>query len=177
MTVVAAFALGIELLTVPGFSFGALLAITGVHTIIGVGEAILTAVILGYFVKANPKLVSLLGEHREAQPDEEDIEREDELTEEEQRSWLARQTVPVLLTSIAIVAFLILSGLASGNPDGFEWALFVFAGVPEPAVAFEGIFAFLEESPLVDVLTGTIGIAAVLGLGYLLFKFATRKKD
>ncbi len=176
-TVGAALVLGFELYTVPGFSSGALLAITGIHAIIGVGEAILTVVILGYFVKANPKLVSFLGEDGTRVPAEEEAEKEVGLTEDEQRSWLARQTVPVLLTSIAVVAFLILSGLASGNPDGFEWALFIFAGVAEPEAAFEGVFAFLEESPLVDVLTGTIGILAVLGLGYLLFKFATRKKD
>jgi hypothetical protein len=101
---------------------------------------------------------------------------EAEPTEEEQKSWLVRQTVPVLVTSIALVAFLILAGFASGNPDGFEWALFVFAGVPEPEGVFGGIFAFLQESPIVDVLTGVLGIIAVLGLGVLLFRFATRKK-
>ena len=74
------------------------------------------------------------------------------------------------------VAFLIFAGLASGNPDGFEWALFVFAGIPEPEGVFEGLFAFLQESPVVDVLTGLLGIAAVLGLGLLFFRFVTRKK-
>jgi cobalt/nickel transport system permease protein len=166
-TVLAAIVLGLELFTVPGFSFEALMAITWVHVIIAIGEGILTAVILGYFVKANPSLVMLLKEEEkpEAEP-----------TEEEQKSWLVRQTVPVLVTSIALVAFLILAGFASGNPDGFEWALFVFAGVPEPEGVFGGIFAFLQESPIVDVLTGVLGIIAVLGLGVLLFRFATRKK-
>jgi cobalt/nickel transport system permease protein len=167
-TVLAAVVLGLELFTVPGFSFEALLAIIWVHVIIAVGEGILTAVILGYFVKANPRLVLLLKEDEE--------KPEEEPTEEEQKSWLLRQTAPVLVTSIALVAFLILAGLASGNPDGFEWALFIFAGVPEPEGAFGGIFAFLQESPIVDFLTGFVGIIAVLGLGVLLFRFATRKK-
>jgi hypothetical protein len=45
---------------VPGFGLEALAAITVVHAIIGVGEAILTFVILLYFVKANPKVISFL---------------------------------------------------------------------------------------------------------------------
>jgi cobalt/nickel transport system permease protein len=59
-TVVAAIILGLELLVVPAFGAEALLAITGVHAIIGIGEAILTFVILLYFVKANPRVISFL---------------------------------------------------------------------------------------------------------------------
>ncbi|MHA1928154.1 MAG: energy-coupling factor ABC transporter permease [Candidatus Thorarchaeota archaeon] len=59
-TVIAAFVLGLELLTVDGFGIEALFLITGVHGIIGIGEAILTSVILLYFVKAKPKVISFL---------------------------------------------------------------------------------------------------------------------
>ncbi|MFW9912542.1 MAG: energy-coupling factor ABC transporter permease [Candidatus Thorarchaeota archaeon] len=59
-TVVAAFVLGLELLSVSGFNEIALAAITGVHAIIGVGEAILTSVILIYFVRAKPEIISFL---------------------------------------------------------------------------------------------------------------------
>ena len=59
-TVVAAFVLGLELLSVSGFNELALAAITGVHLIIGVGEAILTSAILLYFVRAKPRLISFL---------------------------------------------------------------------------------------------------------------------
>ncbi|MFO7835985.1 MAG: energy-coupling factor ABC transporter permease [Candidatus Thorarchaeota archaeon] len=59
-TIIAAMLLGIELLTVPGFGFESLIAITSVHVIIAVGEAILTFVILLYFVKSRPELVSFL---------------------------------------------------------------------------------------------------------------------
>jgi cobalt/nickel transport system permease protein len=62
VTVLAGFLLGFQLLTVPGFGFEALAAITGVHAIIGVGEAILTFVILMYFVKAKPQIISFLKE-------------------------------------------------------------------------------------------------------------------
>jgi cobalt/nickel transport system permease protein len=60
VTVAAAFVLGLQLLTVAGFNLTALAAITGVHVVIGVGEAILTSIILIYFVKANPQLVMFL---------------------------------------------------------------------------------------------------------------------
>jgi cobalt/nickel transport system permease protein len=61
-TVLAAFVLGLELLTVPGFGFPALSAITIVHVFIGIGEAVLTFVILLYFVKAKPQVISFLKE-------------------------------------------------------------------------------------------------------------------
>jgi hypothetical protein len=58
--VISAFILGLELLTVPGFGIEGLIAITGIHVIIGVGEAILTFVILLYFIRAKPSLISFL---------------------------------------------------------------------------------------------------------------------
>jgi len=62
VTVLAAIVLGIQLLTVTGFSFAALAAITLVHVFIGVGEAILTFVILLYFVRVKPQVISFLKE-------------------------------------------------------------------------------------------------------------------
>lgn len=59
-TVVTAFILGLELLTIPGLSFEFVFIITGIHGIIAIGEAILTFVILLYFVKATPKVVAFL---------------------------------------------------------------------------------------------------------------------
>ena len=60
--VLAAIVLGLELLTVPGFGLTALSAITLVHVFIGIGEAVLTFVILLYFVKAKPQVISFLKE-------------------------------------------------------------------------------------------------------------------
>jgi cobalt/nickel transport system permease protein len=59
-TVGTAFVLGLELLTIPGLSFDFVYIITGIHGVIGLGEAILTFVILLYFVKAAPKMISFL---------------------------------------------------------------------------------------------------------------------
>ncbi len=167
VTVTAAFVLGLELFTVPGFSIEALGAITGVHVIIGIGEAILTAVILGYFVKANPKLVLFLREERAEEELSEDVEIEQES--------LLRQSIPVMVVSVALAFILILFGLASENPDGFEWALFVFAGVAEPEHGFEGIWAFLEGGPFLDVLTALVGIVAIIGIGYVVFQRAAHQ--
>ncbi|MFW9920822.1 MAG: energy-coupling factor ABC transporter permease [Candidatus Thorarchaeota archaeon] len=58
--IASAFVLGMELLTIPGLSFDFVIIITGIHGIIAVGEAILTFVILLYFVRAKPSLVSFL---------------------------------------------------------------------------------------------------------------------
>ena len=59
-TVVAAFVLGLELLTIPGLGFEFVYIITSIHGIIAIGEAILTFVILLYFVKAAPNMISFL---------------------------------------------------------------------------------------------------------------------
>ncbi len=61
-TVSAAFVLGLELFTVPGFGVAALSAITVIHAFIGIGEAVLTFMILLYFVKAKPQVISFLKE-------------------------------------------------------------------------------------------------------------------
>jgi cobalt/nickel transport system permease protein len=60
--VLAAFVLGLELLTVPGFGVAALSTITLVHAFIGIGEAVLSSMILLYFVKAKPQVISFLKE-------------------------------------------------------------------------------------------------------------------
>ncbi|NWF94806.1 MAG: energy-coupling factor ABC transporter permease, partial [Candidatus Thorarchaeota archaeon] len=59
-TVAVAFVLGLEMLTVPGVPLQFVGVITAVHAVIGFGEAFLTYVILLYFVKARPSIVSFL---------------------------------------------------------------------------------------------------------------------
>ena len=59
-TLGTAFVLGLELLTIPGLSFEFVYIITGIHGFIALGEAILTFVILLYFVKAKPKMIAFL---------------------------------------------------------------------------------------------------------------------
>lgn len=92
------------------------------------------------------------------------------------RKETIRYVLPLILV-IAIVTAVILVGAASQNPDGFEWALFDFAGVGEPEGGFEGIWAFLGEGMGVEIFTGITGIVAILLLGYGLFWLTSRKTE
>ncbi|MDH4212925.1 MAG: energy-coupling factor ABC transporter permease [Candidatus Thorarchaeota archaeon] len=165
VTTSAAFVLGLELLTVPGFGIEALAAITGVHIIIGLGEAILTSIILLYFVKANPHLISFLKDDSEEVEEQEDNKL--------QPGYPIKKVASVLAFSIIVITSVILIGLASQSPDGFEWALFVYAGIPEPENGFQGLWSFLGENQFVNAFTGSVGIIAVLGLAYLIFRKST----
>ncbi len=78
---------------------------------------------------------------------------------------------------IIIVPLVIVLGIASQNPDGFEWSLFDFAGVTEPEGGFGGIWSFLGEGVAVDLITGVIGIVAILILGYAFFWMTSRKSE
>jgi cobalt/nickel transport system permease protein len=166
VTVAAAFVLGLQLLTVDGFGIEALFAITTIHVFIGIGEAVLTSVILLYFMKANPDMISLISDAK------------DKLVEEaEGRRWLPKEVLVPVAVSIVLVSFTIMTGLASSNPDGFEWALFEFAGVTEPEVGYAGLWSFLSESSLVDVLTGSIGIILLLAFAGLVFRRTSKRHD
>ncbi|MGY5854809.1 MAG: hypothetical protein RTU92_14670 [Candidatus Thorarchaeota archaeon] len=84
--------------------------------------------------------------------------------------------IPVTLFLIVAVGLLIITGLASGLPDGFEWAFFEFSEVGEPESDFTGIWGFLGEGEMVDAFTSAIGIVIVLVLGILLFKAVSKKE-
>ncbi|MHA2139961.1 MAG: energy-coupling factor ABC transporter permease [Candidatus Thorarchaeota archaeon] len=165
VTVSAAFLLGLQLLTVPGFGTEALFAISSIHVIIGVGEAILTSVILLYFVKAKPNLVSFLRKSRteEVTTTEEPLKKE--LT--------TRPLITSAIIAVALVGLALFSGFASENPDGFEWAFFEFAGIADPQFGFSGIWSQFGEGPIIDMVAGSIGIIAAMGLGVILFRRAS----
>ncbi|MFW9799130.1 MAG: energy-coupling factor ABC transporter permease [Candidatus Thorarchaeota archaeon] len=174
VTVSAAFVLGLQLLSVDGFGQIALVAITSVHVPIGIGEAVLTSVILLYFVKAKPSLVSFLRGSDESEstaisPSRSE-EGEEDLTPALQNENPVKPLVITATITIVLVAVAVLSGFASSNPDGFEWTLFDLAGVPEPEGGFAGIWFSIGEGPILDVVTGSIGILAVFGLGILAFR-------
>ncbi len=92
-----------------------------------------------------------------------------------ERDTLTKFVLPAIIVVSVIISILILCGLASENPDGFEWTFFDFAGISEPEGGFEGIWSFLGEGPFVDVISGVLGIVIVLILGYLVFWFTSRK--
>ena len=174
VTVSAAFVLGLELFTVPGFGIEALTAITIVHAIIGVGEAILTSVIFLYFVKANPQLIALLNEEPKVKQ-EKRIDEDQVIEAEVSPRFPLKHVVAILAFTVVVISSVIIIGVASQNPDGFEWALFQFAGVPEPEHGFAGIWAFLGENQFISTFTGMVGIIAVLSLAFLLFRKSSSK--
>ncbi|MHA2211064.1 MAG: energy-coupling factor ABC transporter permease, partial [Candidatus Thorarchaeota archaeon] len=171
VTVSAAFLLGLQLLTVPGFGTEALIALTSVHVIIGIGEAILTTVILLYFVKAKPNLVSFLRPSATHEIDTAEEPAQDR--EPAKRETSLRPLIVSTVLVISLVGLAIFSGFASDNPDGFEWAFFEFAGISDPEVGFPGIWSQFEEGPVIDMVTGSIGILTALGLGFFLFRRAS----
>ncbi|MFX1559526.1 MAG: PDGLE domain-containing protein [Promethearchaeota archaeon] len=93
------------------------------------------------------------------------------------RNTVVRVIIPALIVLFALISVLILTGFASENPDGFEWSLFEWAGITEPESGFGGIFAFLGEGPLVDVVTGGIGIVLILIIAYLFFRITSRRTE
>ncbi len=82
VTIASAFILGLELLTIPGLGIEFVFIITGIHAIIAIGEAILTFVILLYFVKAKPSLISFLKDSDTGKALRRDAKRESILAEE-----------------------------------------------------------------------------------------------
>jgi hypothetical protein len=92
------------------------------------------------------------------------------------RSEIIKYGAPLVL-AIVLVTAVIMLGLASQNPDGFEWTLFDFAGISEPAGGFQGIWAFLGETTVTEVATGMIGIVTLLILGYSFFWATSRKNE
>ncbi len=59
-TVVSAAVLGVEILTIPGVSLAVSAVLVGIHAVIAVGEAILTFLLISYFVKARPASLFLM---------------------------------------------------------------------------------------------------------------------
>lgn len=83
--------------------------------------------------------------------------------------------IPALIVIIAIIAVVILGGIASGNPDGFEWAFFEFAGIHEPEEGFS-LFSF-GEGPVADLVAGITGIGIILVAALACFWFTSRKSE
>jgi hypothetical protein len=92
------------------------------------------------------------------------------------RSEIIKYGAPLVL-AIVLVTAVIMLGLASQNPDGFEWTLFDFVGVAKPEGGFQGIWAFLGETTVAEVATGMIGIVTLLVLGYAFFWITSRKSE
>jgi cobalt/nickel transport system permease protein len=123
-------------------------AMLGVHALIGLGEALITVAALTFIFQTRPDLL-------------------DETSPSAQggRGWV----VAGILVSLAVV---LLSPLASANPDGLERVAtdmgFIAAGQSSPfEIIPDYTLPLLGSTPLSTILAGLVGVLVVLVLVYL----------
>lgn len=120
-----------------------------VHALIGIGEALITVAALAFIMKVRPDI--LAGE------------------KETQKGGIGWVVVGILIT----LAVVVISPLASSNPDGLERVAedlgFLNTGQSAP---FELIpdytLPFFGETPLSTIAAGLIGVLVVLGIIFML---------
>lgn len=123
-------------------------AMLGVHALIGVGEALITVAALGFILQSRPDLLG-----------------EGSASSEGGRGWVI---VGVVISLIVVL----LSPLASGDPDGLERVAidmgFIDSGQSAPyEVIPDYTLPFLGETPVSTIAAGAIGVLVVLGLAIL----------
>jgi cobalt/nickel transport system permease protein len=153
----------------------------GWHTLIGIGEAIITGLTVGAVVAVRPDLVYAARHLRPAllvrQPDGSMVPAAVEHSDQPPRRV---RTIVVVGTAVALVLAGIVSFFANGNPDGLEY---VAADQGFLATAREhllGDFALADYGGVGDVPVGVAGVLGVLitiGLGRLVFRWAARRSD
>jgi cobalt/nickel transport system permease protein len=120
-------------------------AMLGVHVLIGIGEAIITVAALAFIEQTRPDLLT-----------------EKATSEKGGRGWVV---VGVLVSLLAVL----LSPLASANPDGLERVAedmgFLQLGQSAPyQILPDYTVPFLGETPLSTIVAGAVGALVLLGL-------------
>jgi cobalt/nickel transport system permease protein len=132
-------------------------AMLGVHAVIGLGEALITVAALTFIERTRPDLIA---PEQHANPG---------------TGWV----IAGLLVSLAVV---LLSPLASADPDGLERVAedlgFIDrgGGLPPYAVLPDYTVPFLGETPLSTILAGVIGVLVVAGLTILVVRAIRRSR-
>lgn len=121
------------------------IAMLGVHAVIGIGEALITVAALSFIFRTRPDLLG-----------------EGSASAEGGRGWI----IAGVVVSLIVV---LLSPLASANPDGLERVAidmgFIDAGQAAPfEIIPDYTVPFLGETPLSTILAGAIGALIVLGI-------------
>ena len=122
-------------------------AMLGVHALIGVGEALITVAALTFIFQTRPDLLD-----------------EKSVAAQNGRGWI----VIGLVISLIVV---LLAPFASANPDGLERVAtdmgFINSGQPAPyEILPDYTIPFLGETPLSTILAGVAGALVVLGTAY-----------
>jgi cobalt/nickel transport system permease protein len=133
-------------------------AMLGVHALIGVGEVLITVAALTFILQTRPDLLEA-----------------GSATAPSGRGWV----VVGVLVSLAVV---LLSPLASANPDGLERVAidmgFIESGQSAPyEILPDYTIPFLGETPLSTILAGVAGVLVVLGLVYLAGRSLQKRKS
>jgi len=137
-----------------------LIAMGGVHALIGIGEGLITAAIIATVLAARPDIVYGAG----------DLARE----EERQRPRVGRFVLVGVGAALVVAAFL--SPFANSSPDGLE-RVAQDTGFSETAQATPA-----ESSPLADyggsgigtAVAGVLGVGIAFGVGYAALRVAKR---
>jgi cobalt/nickel transport system permease protein len=124
------------------------LAMLSIHTLIGIGEALITVAALTFLFQTRPDLVD-----------------EKSTSAQAGRGW-------VFVGVIIALAVVLLSPLASVDPDGLERVAtdmgFINAGQSSPyQIIPDYTIPFLGSTPLSTILAGAAGVLVVLGLVYI----------
>ena len=134
------------------------IAMLGVHALIGVGEAFITVAALTFIFQTRPDLLD-----------------EKSVAAQSGRGWI------IAGVTIALIVVL-LSPFASANPDGLERVAmdmgFIDAARPAPFEILPNYtIPFLGSTPLSTILAGVAGILVVLGLVYAAGRLLQKKSE
>ncbi|NIQ57069.1 MAG: hypothetical protein GWN85_27475, partial [Gemmatimonadetes bacterium] len=136
-----------------------LVAMLGTHALIGIGEGVLTALVVGAVMEARADLVH--GAPADARP----------------ARRLSTRAVAVAGLLVTVVFAAVVSQFASGNPDGLEFVAEQqgFADTAEGSAASGSPLADYGGTSTVDTaIAGLVGIVIVLGIGYVFFRLLRR---
>lgn len=152
---VSAIACSVELAVGANYRLGTTLAaMVGVHSVIGVGEAVITGLVVGFVLRTRP---DLLYQPADAAP---------------ATRTAARRLIVGLATASVIAA--LAAPLASEYPDGLEWSQAQAAeqraeGEAEPLVAAampDYQFPGLSSEAMATIAAGLVGAAVVFGVAW-----------
>jgi len=130
----------------------------GVHALIGLGEALITVAALAYIEQTRPDILDLNNPAKEGG-----------------RGWIVSG---VLISLLAVL----ISPLASGNPDGLEKVAsdlgFLGSGLDAPYQLLPDYsIPFLGDTAISTILAGAVGAVVLIGLVVLLGRNLRRQKS
>ncbi len=160
---------------------GALIAsMLGWHTLIGIGEAVITGLTVAAVVAVRPDLVYAARGLRPAlklrQPDGSTVPSEDPAGSR------PRPVRPFALAGAAVALILagVVSFFANSNPDGLEYVAGEHGFLTTARDHLLGGFAFADYGAVDGIpvgLAGVVGVLFSIGVGWSLFRWSSRRSN